>query len=119
MGRLRDAMLHVSERNALDSATLLSQLDASGATEEAAQALSSVPFPLPACAHADAMPAEAEAGWWHIFGLMHRVRLEEEVAAAGQAFIDQPDEATQRRLIALCAARDALSAPDGGVEAEP
>ncbi len=119
MSRLRDAVLHASERNVLDSATLLSHLHASGAMEETAQALSSAPCPLPACAHADAMPAEAEAGWWHIFGLMHRSRLDEEVAAAGRAFIDQPDEATQRRLIALCAARDALSAPDQGVEAEP
>ena len=87
--------------------------------EEATQALSSASYPLPACAHADAMPAEAEAGWWHIFGLMHRSRLDDEVAAASRAFIDQPDETTQRRLIALCAARDALSAPDQGAEAEP
>ncbi len=118
MARLRDAMLHASERNALDSTALLTQLNASGAMEEAVQALSSAPYPLPACAHADAMPAEAEAGWWHIFGLMHRSRLDEEVAAAGQAFIDRPDEAAQRRLIALCAARDALSMPDQGAEIE-
>lgn len=119
MSRLRDAILHASERNALDSTALLSHLNASGAMEEAAQALSSAPYPLPACAHVDAMPAEAEAGWWHIFGLMHRSRLDEEVAAAGRAFIDRPDEAAQRRLIALCAARDALSVPDQGAEAEP
>ena len=119
MSRLRDAILHASERNPLDSTALLSHLHASGAMEEADQALSSAPYPLPACAHADAMPAEAEAGWWHIFGLMHRSRLDEEVAAAGRAFIDRPDEAAQRRLIALCAARDALSMPDQGAEAEP
>ncbi len=119
MSRLRDAILHASERDMLDSATLLTHLHASGAMEETAQALSSAPYPLPACAYADAMPAEAEAGWWHIFGLMHCSRLDEEVAAAGRAFIDRPDEATQRRLIALCAARDALSVPDQGAEAEP
>jgi len=119
MSRLREAVMHLSERDALDSTTLLSQLNASGAMEEAAQALSSTPYPLPACAHADAMPAEAEAGWWHIFGLMHRSRLDEEVAAASRAFVDQPDEAAQRRLIALCAARDALSVPDQGAEIEP
>ncbi len=119
MSRLRDTVLHLSERDVLDSTTLLSQLNASGAMEEAAQALSSMPYPLPACAHADAMPAEAEAGWWHIFGLMHRSRLDEEVAAASRAFVDRPDEAAQRRLIALCAARDALSVPDQGVEIEP
>ncbi len=118
MARLRDAILHASERSMLDSATLLTQLNASSAMEEAAQALSSKPYPLPACAHADAMPAEAEAGWWHIFGLMHRSRLDEEVVAAERAFVDRPDEAAQRRLIALCAARDALSVPDQGAEAE-
>ncbi len=118
MARLRDAILHASERSMLDSATLLTQLNASSAMEEAAQALSSMPYPLPACAHADAMPAEAEAGWWHIFGLMHRSRLDEEVVAAERAFVDRPDEAAQRRLIALCAARDALSVPDQGAEAE-
>jgi len=118
MARLRDAILHASERSMLDSATLLTQLNASSAMEEAAQALSAMPYPLPACAHADAMPAEAEAGWWHIFGLMHRSRLDEEVVAAERAFVDRPDEAAQRRLIALCAARDALSVPDQGAEAE-
>jgi len=118
MARLRDAILHASERSMLDSATLLTQLNASSAMEEAAQALSSKSYPLPACAHADAMPAEAEAGWWHIFGLMHRSRLDEEVVAAERAFVDRPDEAAQRRLIALCAARDALSVPDQGAEAE-
>jgi len=119
MARLRDAILHVSEQKMLDSAALLTHLNASGAMEEMAQALSSVPYPLPACAHAEAMPAEAEAGWWHIFGLMHRSRLDDEVTAASQAFIDRPDEAAQRRLIALCAARDALSVPDQDAEAEP
>ncbi len=120
MSRLRDAILHACERNVLDSAALLSHLNASGAMEEAAQALASVPYRLPACAHADAMPAEAEAGWWHIFGLMHRSQLDEEVAAASRAFKDRPDdEAAQRRLIALCNAREALLVPNEGTEAEP
>ena len=118
MARLRDIILHASEQDVLDSTALLSHLNASGAMEEAAQALSSSPYPLPACAHADAMPAEAEAGWWHIFGLMHRSRLDEEVMAASRAFVERPDEAAQRRLIALCAARDALSVPDQGTDAE-
>jgi len=117
MSRLRDAVMHLSERDVLDSTTLLSQLNASGVMEEAAQALSSEPDRLPACAHADTMPAEAEAGWWHIFGLMHRSRLDEEVSAASQAFKDQPyNEAAQRRLIALCTARDALFVLDESAE---
>jgi DNA primase len=85
---------------------------------EAAQALSAVTYPLPACAQADAQPAEAEAGWWHIFGLMHRGRLEEEVAAASRDFARRPDHAAQRRLIALCTARDALRRGEHGLETE-
>ncbi len=112
MSRVRDAVMHLSERDVLDSATLLSQLNASGAMEEAAQALSSTPCPLPACAHADAMPAEAEAGWWHIFGLMRRSHLDDEIAAAEQACKHHLDETTQRRLTALCRARDELFALD-------
>ena len=112
MSRVRDAVMHLSERDVLDSTTLLSQLNASGAMEEAAQALSSTPYPLPACAHADAMPAEAEAGWWHIFGLMRRSHLDDEIAAAEQACKHHLNETTQRRLTALCRARDELFALD-------
>ncbi len=64
------------------------------------------------------MPAEAEAGWWHFFGLMNPGRLEEEVAAAGRDFANCPDEGAQRRLIALCTARDALRRGEHGAEAE-
>ncbi len=119
MSRLRDAVMHLTDRDVLDSATLLSHLNASGVTEEAAQALSSSPFPLPACARPDAMPAEAEFGWWHIFGLIRHSRLDEEIVAAKQAFMDQSNEATQRRLTALCRAREELFALEDGAEIEP
>ena len=115
---MRDAILHVADHSQLDSASLLSHLNASDVAEEAAQVLSASTMPLPECARADAMPAEAEAGWWHIFGLMHRARLEEGVAAASRAFIERPDDAAQRRLVALCKARDSLSAPDEGADPE-
>jgi DNA primase len=109
LARLRDAILQWgSAAETLDSAGLMTHLSQTGLAADAAQALSAVPYPLPACAAADAMPAEAEAGWWHIFGLMHRERLEEEVAAAMRDLADRGDEATQRRLIALCTARNAL-----------
>jgi DNA primase len=109
LARLRDAILQWgSAAETLDSAGLMTHLTETGLAADAAQALSAVPYPLPACAAADAMPAEAEAGWWHIFGLMHRERLEEEVAAAMRDLADRGDEATQRRLIALCTARNAL-----------
>ena len=73
-------------------------------------------MPQALSARAGAMPAEAEAEWWHIFGLMHRTRLEEQVAAANRAFVQRPDEASQRRLIALCTALDLLSASDQDVD---
>jgi DNA primase len=115
LDRLRATLLDWSETaDVLDSRHLISHLQLSGLAAEVAQALSAVPVPLPACAAPDAMPAEAEAGWWHIFGLMHRGRLEEEVAAASQAFAERGDEAAQRRLIALCAARDALRRGEQG-----
>jgi hypothetical protein len=75
---------------------------------DVAQALSAAPVPLPGCAAEAAMPGEAGAGWWHFFGLMNPGRLEEEVAAASRDFAALADEAAQRRLIALSAARDAL-----------
>ncbi len=118
MARLRDAMLHASERNTLDSTALLTHLNASGAMEEAAQALSSAPYPLPNCAHADAMPAEAEAGWWHIFGLLRHLHIDEEIAIARQACAVDLNETTQRRLIALCRARQELFALGESAEFE-
>lgn len=93
---------------ALDSGALITHLSDIGLATQVAQALSAVPVPLPACASADAMPAEAASGWWHFFGLMNPDRLEDEVATASRAFETHADEAAQRRLIALCAARDAL-----------
>jgi len=116
---LRTELVHwASVAQTLDSAALITHLTSAGLAAEAAQALSAVPYPLPACARPDAQPAEAEAGWWHFFGLMHRGRLEEEVAAASRAFVDRPDEATQRRLIALRTAREALSRGEQGQDAE-
>jgi hypothetical protein len=49
---------------------------------------------------------------------MHRGRLEEEVAAAHRDLAERMNEATQRRLIALCTARDALRRGEQGGEAE-
>ena len=44
--------------------------------------LAAAPMPLPACASSEAMPAEAELGWWHIFGFLNEELLREEVALA-------------------------------------
>ncbi len=111
LASLRHQILQLDDHALLDSNTLLAHLNHSGTAEQAALALSAV-MPLAASARPDAMPAEAEAEWWHIFGLMHRPGLEDEVAAARQAFIDKPDESSQRRLMALSAALSALPDPD-------
>jgi len=114
LARLRTAILDWSVASeTLDSAGLLTQLTLSGLDGDVVQTLASVPVPLPACAAADAQPAEAAAGWWHMFGLLHRSRLEEEVLAASREFAQRPDVATQRRLVALCTARDALRRGEG------
>jgi len=115
LARLRQALLGwAGEADVLDSAALMTHLTSAGLDVEAERALSASPVPLPAAAALAAMPAEAEAGWWHIFGLMHRGRLEEEVAAASRDFSERADEAAQRRLIALCAARDMLRRGEQG-----
>ena len=109
LARLRDAILQWSQTaEMLDTEGLMSHLTLSGLAAEAAQALSAAPVPLPGCAAADAMPAEAGAGWWHFFGLMNPGRLDEEVEAARAAFALLPDEPAQRRLILLTATRAAL-----------
>jgi DNA primase len=119
LNRLRREILRWGEvAEALDSQALMNHLTEHGLAAEAAQALAAVPYPLPACAAPDAMPAEAEAGWWHIFGLMHRGRLEAEVAAAMRELAEHSDAAAQRRLIALCTARNALREDDHGTETE-
>jgi DNA primase len=107
--RLRHALQdYVQTAETLDSTGLMSHLHAVGLAAEAAQALSAVPVPLPACVAPDAQPAEAEAGWWHIFGLMNRGRLQEEVAQAERDFVARADAPSQSRLIGLVRARNEL-----------
>jgi DNA primase len=109
LGRLRAAMLEWSAgAERLDSAGLMSHLTAFGLAAEAAQALSALPQPLTACAAPEAMPAEAEEGWWHFFDLMKCGSLDEEIAHATRDFDRQP-AAAQRRLIGLHTAKDALN----------
>jgi len=115
---LRDAILSWgSTAEVLDSGALMNHLTQVGLAAQAAQALSAVPTPLAACASPDAMPAEAEAGWWHFFGLMNPVRLDEEVSLAARELASRTSEALQRRLITLVEARNALRQGDLGSEA--
>lgn len=112
LARLREAMREAAHTGeTLDSPSLLSQLEASGLAAEAAQALANTPNCLPDCARPDAMPAEAEAGWWSFHGLFSRAHVDEEAHAAGRDLASgrSPD---QRRVVALKRAGRALLAAD-------
>jgi DNA primase len=106
--RLRDAMRDwaISHPEPLDSATLITHLTQIGRAGEAKHALAEVP--LPSSAVPDAQPAEAEARWWHIFNLLDLGGLNAQVERAIRDFSDNPTEQTERRLVALCSAREKL-----------
>jgi DNA primase len=118
LDRLRHALQDWAQSGeVLDSSRLISHLQQVGLAAEAAQALSAVPVPLPGCAAITAMPAEAEAGWWHIFGLMNGGRLQEEVAQAERDFVARADASAQSRLIGLARARNELMQSDQDIGA--
>ena len=99
----------------LDSHGLMTHLTSSGLQTEADQVLASVPVPLPACASSAAMPAEAAAGWWHIFGFLNVQRLGEEIALAETACAQDLTPQSQNRLLALKVALNKVNSgePDG------
>lgn len=111
LAALRHAMHEWADvAETLDSETLLSHLRVSGLAAEVAQTLANHPMPLPPGARADAMPAEAAEGWWHLFQLFGETRLADEVHAAGRAFAAQADGAAQDRVVSLRSAQHALLA---------
>ena len=114
--RLRTAIEHWAENaEALDSAGLMDHLTKSGLDHEVQHALAGAPMPLPVCASAEAMPAEAESGWWHIFGFLNVEHLREEVAIAEADARQNLTPDTQRRLTALSEAFNKVRSgePDG------
>jgi DNA primase len=72
-------------------------------------------MPLPACASEKALPSEAEAAWWHIFGFLNQDVLREEVAAAEAEAARNLTSETWRRQKALveALARIRSGEPDG------
>jgi DNA primase len=120
--RLRDALLTWAHNKAdvadmLDSEALMSHLKLSGISAEAEQALAAVPVPLPTCASPGVMPAEAEAGWWHIFGFLNVDRLREEVELARAECSRDMTQQTERRLVAMAEAlQKVLSGEPDGIE---
>ena len=119
LARVHEALARWAEQaEHLDSQGAMDHLTATGLSAEAARILATPQLPLPALASTAAMPGEAEAGWWHFFSFMHRDQLDAEVAAAQRDFAASPDPTTQRRLIALSAAREALRRGEQG-ETDP
>ncbi|HVC60841.1 MAG TPA: DNA primase [Acetobacteraceae bacterium] len=114
--RLRDAIRGWADRaDVLDSPALIDHLTVSGLQADVEQVLAGAPVPLPACASPAAMPAEAEAGWWHIFGFLNLDHLREEVKLAETAAASNLTQETQRRALSLKAALNKVMAgePDG------
>jgi DNA primase len=127
LNRLRQALLDWAHNegahneahaaNVLDSAALMSHLNMSGIAAEAEQALAAVPVPLPFYASPGVMPAEAEAGWWHIFGFLNVDRLREEVELARAECSRDLNQQTQQRLVAMAEAlRKVLSGEPDGID---
>ena len=116
LAQLRDAIgdwaMHAE---VLDSQALIDHLTKLGLHLEIERILAGTPIPLPACASPSAMPAEAEEGWWHIFGFLNVDRLREEVDLARQEMAKGLTGETQRRLERLKDALNKVSAgePDG------
>ena len=114
--RVRDAIEHWAESaETLDSAGLMDHLTKSGFERDVQYVLAGAPMPLPACASTEAMPAEAESGWWHIFGFLNVEHLREEVALAEADATRNLTPDTQRRLTALSEAFNKVRSgePDG------
>jgi DNA primase len=113
---LRDAICRWAETTEmLDSDGLIDHLTKSGFQLAIENALAMVPVPLPACAWVSAMPAEALAGWWHIYGFLNVDRLRQEIAAAQASFAGNMVSENESRLKALTGALQKVLAgePDG------
>jgi DNA primase len=114
--RLREAIEYWAESaETLDSTGLMDHLTKSGFEHDVQHVLAAVPMPLPACASSDAMPAEAESGWWHIFGFLNEELLREEVRSAQDDAARNLTPETWRRQKALVEALAKIRSgePDG------
>jgi len=114
--RVRDAVGEwANHAEVLDSQALMDHLHEFGLRMEVERILAGAPVPLPACASAEAQTAEAEEGWWHIFGFLNVNRLRDEVMLAREEAAKGLTPETQRRLVALISALNKVCSgePDG------
>jgi DNA primase len=112
LARLRDTLIAWSDgAETLDSEELIAHLTKSGCIADLEQVFAVGALPLPPSVSPSAMPADAEAEWWHFFGFLNVERLREEVDLAKiEADRNLTDE-TVRRLSAL---RQALLRVESG-----
>jgi hypothetical protein len=116
LAQLRDAVTEwANHAQVLDSQALMDHLQSFGLHGEVERVLAGIPVPLPACASSASMPAEAEEGWWHIFGFLNVDRLHEEVNQARRDAAQGLTGETERRLVALMSALNKvrMGEPDG------
>jgi DNA primase len=107
LGRLREALFNwANTADVLDSSALTNHLTKSGLQAEAERVLAAEPFPLPACALPTAMPAEAEGGWYHYYGLMRRNLLDHDVEDALLRYRSNQNEHNHRVLKNLSIVRE-------------
>ena len=114
LGQVRDALFDwAGHAECLDSANLMDHLTMSGSMASVERVLA--PVPLPTGVISAAMPADALAGWWHIFGFLNLTRLREEVALAAAEAGQNLTPETERRLVALTTALNSVQSgePDG------
>ena len=105
LAALRDAVIDAA--GLLDSEAVMNQLRHSGKEHLLARATELVRRTggLGESARAGAMPAAAEAGWWHFFGLIQHAKLDDEIRLATSLLEQDFTDGRQLRLIALVEAR--------------
>ncbi len=109
LAQVRDATLAwFNDAQELDSAGLITHLTKLGLEEDVARVLSRSPHPLPACVAPDAQPVEVLAAWHHLFQMLHRDRLEADIAAARRDVAAGADGLAQERLVRLREAAAAI-----------
>lgn len=118
LDRVRSAMIHWAEHTeVLDTQGLIDHLTSSGLKDDVDSVLAAAPVPLPGCAAPEAMPAEAESGWWHIFGFLNVEHLRQEIAQSQITLARDMTTENQARHQALTEAlRKVQSGETDGVE---
>ena len=109
LAELREAIFRAMQDGEMpDGTALVTRLQAAGLSDALARVFAADPLELPACARTDAMPAEAEQGWWYHYGLLYgRGALAAEISTLASQNLNKE---TQGRLIALRRAQRSLDA---------